>query len=355
MTGRRRKALFSRSFQRALTAMTRTAIRSGSQAMAEALKAKPVSEKGRATRSGAAKRTSTAATGDWSTGLAVGTAGARRFWLYKPPGVRRGERLPLVVMLHGCGQNAETFSSSSKMNRIAARERFFVLYPEQDRLSHVHGCWNWYDTRSGRAQAEAGSIQAAIDRVCLMHAVDPARVALAGLSAGAGMAALMAARHPERFRAIAMHSGVGTGVAHSTATALRAMRGHRASGTVPTPSRAAALAPALLVIQGMADYVVAPNNGAEAARVWAAHAGAKPGTPRVVQRGTRYAATITDFRVHGRLLATLCEVHGLGHAWSGGAAGHTFSDPKGPDASRMIWRFFAKQFAKESPPGSARR
>jgi len=55
--------------------------------------------------------------------------------------------------------------------------------------SNAQGCWNWYDTRSGRAQGEVGAIDAAIDQVCLLQPVDPDRIALAGFSAGAGMAA----------------------------------------------------------------------------------------------------------------------------------------------------------------------
>ncbi|WP_234418803.1 alpha/beta hydrolase family esterase [Parazoarcus communis] len=349
----------SRSLQRALTAMTRTAIRAGSKAITQALKAKPARKTAAAKRSTAKRvsakpaspKPSAAAAGDWSAGLAIGIVGAMRYWLFKPPGLQRGERLPLVVMLHGCWQGAEDLAASSKMNRTAARERFFVLYPEQDRISNVHGCWHWYDTRSGRAQAEAGAIDAVIDQVCLLQAVDPERIALAGLSAGAGMAALLAVRRPQRFRAIAMHSGIGAGVAHSSATALRAMRGHRVAGAALAPIAAGSSPPALLVIHGSADPIVAPGNGAEAAHQWAARAGAKPGTPRTVQRGMRYAATITDYRARGRLVATLCEVSGLGHAWSGGAAGQAYSDPKGPDASRMIWAFMARQFARGADVG----
>ena len=339
MARRTRKTLWSRTFQRTLTALTRTAMRAGSKAVTQALRAAPSPRK----RS-PAKRTPVSAA-HWSLGVAIGAAGPRRYRLFKPPGVRRTERLPLLVMLHGCGQDAEALAASSRMNRIAARERFLVLYPEQDRLSNAQGCWNWYDTRSGRAQGEAGAINAAINQVCLLQPVDPNRIALAGLSAGAGMAALLATRNPERFRAIAMHSGIAPGVAHSTATALRAMFGRRAAAVPLAPIAAGAQLPALLVIHGSADHLVAPGNGAEAARLWAARAGAQAGAPRTVQRGARYAATITDYRTRGRLVATLCEVNGLGHAWSGGAAGCSYSDPKGPNASRMIWAFAAKQFA----------
>lgn len=342
MARRLRKTVWSRSFQSVLKTMTRTAIHVGTKAIKESLRAVPPASKGMP-----AKKVKSPLS-NWSTGIAIGTAGPRRFRLYKPSGVRRNERLPLLVMLHGCGQDAEALAASSRMNTIAARKRFFVLYPEQDRLSNVHGCWNWYDTRTGRAQAEANSISAAIEQVCLSQAVDRSRVAVAGISAGAGMAVLLATHHPERFQAIAMHSGIAPGVAHSSASAIKAMFGQSVT-TSPLPVIPHDVRlPALLVIHGAADHVVAPGNGAEAAMRWGARVGSKAGKPRRVQRGTRYAATITDYRKSGRLIATLCEIDKLGHAWSGGAAGHPYSDPKGPDGSRMIWSFVARQFAKKA-------
>jgi len=315
-------------------------MRVGTNAIKEGLRAAPLAIKSKPARK------TMAPSGNWTKGIAIGAAGPRRYRLYKPSGMRRNETLPLLVMLHGCGQDAEALAASSRMNTIAARERFFVLYPEQDRLSNVQGCWNWYDTRTGRAQAEANSISAAIEQICLTQAVDRGRVALAGISAGAGMAVLLATHHPERFRAIAMHSGIAPGVAHSSASAIKAMFGQSVTTSplpaIPTDVRL----PALLVIHGAADHVVAPGNGAEAVLRWGERVGARVGKARRVQRGARYAATITDYRKSGRLVATLCAVERLGHAWSGGAAGLPFSDPKGPDASRMIWSFIARQFAR---------
>lgn len=340
MARRTTKTLWSRSFQRTLKAMTRTALRNGTKVIKASLQATPVKPK----RSPAKKVVATSI--NWTTGIAVGTAGPRRYRLYKPPGIKRNEKLPLLVMLHGCGQDAAALAGSSRMNQIAARERFFVLYPEQDRLSNIQGCWNWYDTRTGRAQAEESSINAAIDTICLSQAVDRSKIALAGISAGAGMAVLLATHHPERFRAIAMHSGIAPGVAHSSASAIKAMFGQSATPSPLPPIAPNARLPALLVIHGTADHVVAPSNGEEAAMRWGERVGAKASQPRTVQRGARYAATITDYRSKGRLVATLCEVNRLGHAWSGGAAGYPYSDPKGPDASRMIWAFAAKQFAR---------
>ena len=313
--------------------MTRVASKSGSRALETALK--PI----------VAKRTPPPGAGAWIPGVAIGAAGARRFRLYRPPDVKFGERLPLMVMLHGCGQDANSFAASTRMNRIAMRERFLVLYPEQDRLANGHGCWNWFDTRTGRAHGESALIMKAIDQVCLLHPVDRTRVAIAGLSAGASMAALLVTRHPSRFKAVVMHSGIPPGTAHSTLSALGAMHGHRPTRPlVAKPVTTEADWPPLLVIHGEADAVVSPHNGRAAAQVWADAAGARAGTSRSVRRGERYAMEVTDFKRKGSTVATLVAVDGLAHAWSGGAASKPFSDGRGPDASRMAWAFAAKQF-----------
>ncbi len=347
MTKRTRNLFLSRAFQRSLTAMARSALRAGTQAVAQAARTQSVKQ-----RPAAPTKTQRvgAVAEHGRAGVAIGPTGTRRFQLFKPVGVGRQERLPLLVMLHGCDQNARGLSASSQMNRVAVRERFLVLYPEQDRLANGQGCWNWYDTRTGRANAEADSIDAAIAQVCLTQPVDGERIAVVGLSAGASMAALLAVRHPTRFKAVAVHSGVGPGVAHSSAGAVGAMLGRRVQAALPTPLASGVHLPALLVIHGSADHVVAPSNGAAVARLWAATEGAKPGAARTVQRGKRHAMQLTDYRAPGRLVATLCEVVGLGHAWSGGAASAAYSDPKGPDASRMIWSFAAKQFAQVPRP-----
>ena len=143
-----------------------------------------------------------------------------------------------------------------------------------------------------------------------------------------------------------MHSGIAPGVAHSSSGAVKAMLGQNISKS-PLPAIAPQVKlPPLLVIHGTADHVVAPMNGAEAAIRWAEREGAVASKPRKVQRGARYPATIVDYRNARRLVATYCRIDGLGHAWSGGAPGHLYSDPKGPDASRLIWSFVAKQFAR---------
>jgi poly(hydroxyalkanoate) depolymerase family esterase len=333
MARRTRGASWAKLFTAGLKAVARSSSRSGARAVSKAVKL------------GTEALKAPPGPGDWIPGVAIGAAGVRRYRLYRPPGVTFGERLPLMVMLHGCGQDAKSFATSTRMNRIAARQRFAVLYPEQDRLANAQGCWNWFDTRSGRAQGEAALIMKAIDQVCLLYPVDRARVALAGLSAGASMAALLATRHPERFKAVVMHSGIPPGSAHSTMSALGAMRGRRTAMAQPTGPAAAAISwPPLMVIHGGIDPVVSARNGRAAVQLWADACGAQAGPARAVQRGQRHAMTVTAFTRGRSIVATLVEVGRLGHAWSGGAARQPFSDARGPDASRMAWAFAAQQF-----------
>ncbi|MCH4272258.1 extracellular catalytic domain type 1 short-chain-length polyhydroxyalkanoate depolymerase [Kerstersia gyiorum] len=341
MARRRRQPALAKIISRNLAAFTRQVVKNGEKAARQAWQ--PVTA-GFKAPGGA---------GDWISGIAVGPAGMRRFQLYRPPGAHAGERLPVMVMLHGCGQNAQSFAASTKMNRVAARERFLVLYPEQDRLSNMQGCWNWFDTRTGRAQGEAALIMSAIDQVCLLHGADSSRVAVAGLSAGASMAALLAVRYPTRFVALAMHSGIAPGWADSSRSAARAMRGQLAPDEPPdmTLMDTTEAWPALLAIQGSLDAVVSANNAQAAVGLWAGMAGARADKPREVQRGKRRAMSMTDYRSAGRLVATLALVQGLGHAWSGGAAAQAFSDPDGPDAARLIWTFSARRFRERLPSG----
>jgi poly(hydroxyalkanoate) depolymerase family esterase len=282
--------------------------------------------------------------GEWIAGLAWGPAGARRYRLYRPPGVGFSERLPLLVMLHGCHQDAKAFAVSTRMNKLATKERFLVLYPEQDRHANPQGCWNWYDTRSGMAYSEAATLLAAIDQATLLYPVDRSKVALAGLSAGASMAALMATRYPHRFQAVVMHSGVGPGAAESSGTAFGAMTGRRAPAASVRGADSAPW-PALMVIHGDRDTVVSHRAGLAAASHWAEVLGAKPAPQRTLQRGKRHASAVTEFKVKGRVRVSHCEVAGLGHAWSGGAPRLSHSDPLGPDATSLSWAFIKRQFS----------
>lgn len=345
MSRRSPTSALTRAYQRSLKALTKVALGNSRRVAKQVTK--------QVARAAAQQRKPPPGAGDWISGMALGPGGARGYHLYRPPGLELepGEKLPMLVMLHGCGQTGRDFAASTRMNRIAARERFLVLYPEQDRVHHPQGCWNWYHTRSGKADREAATLIAAVDQVNLLYPVDRERIAVVGLSAGAGMAALLATRYPNRFRAVAVHSGVAPGAAQSTASALGAMHGRRvpvmpatAVGKALGAAAVGTTLPPMLVLHGDADTVVAASNAASTAAVWATATGARPGPERVLQRGKRHPMRVTDFRRAGRIYVTLCQVARLGHAWSGGAARLPFSDAAGPDASKLVWAFVARQF-----------
>ncbi|RYF83576.1 MAG: PHB depolymerase family esterase [Comamonadaceae bacterium] len=283
--------------------------------------------------------------GDWLQGLAMGPGGARRFYVYRAPGLRAtaGQRLPLLVMLHGCGQDARDFAIGTRMNRVAARLGFLVLYAEQDRVANAQGCWNWFATRSGRAQAEARTLLSAVDQACQLYGTDPSRVAVAGLSAGAGMAALLASEWPARFVAVAVHSGVGPGAASSTATALQAMQGRRAPH-LPAALPAGPFLPPLLVVQGDRDRTVDARNAQALCEAWAQASGARPQVALPSQRGQRLPTLRQDWRLGRRVQVRSITVQGLGHAWSGGAVRGSYTEPKGPDASALVGAFVGAAF-----------
>lgn len=332
MKSRKRSTSWTKLFERNMKTMTRMATASSTRSRS---RTSPLATPLALTPGG----------GTWTPGVAMGATGVRRYRIYRPPGIAFGEHLPMMVMLHGCGQDANRFALSTRMNQLAAKERFLVLYPEQDRIANAQGCWNWFDTDNGRAYGEAALIMHAIDQACLLYAGDRSKVAVAGLSAGASMAALLVARHPERFKAVVMHSGIPPGTAHSGLSALGAMHGRR-----ETPPLVAATWPPLLVVHGAADHVVSPQNGRAAARVWAEAADAQAGEERRVQRGQRHPMQVTDFKRRGRTVATLVAVDRLAHAWSGGAARQPYSDGQGPDASRMAWAFASRQFRTQKTP-----
>jgi hypothetical protein len=121
---------------------------------------------------------------------------------------------------------------------------------------------------------------------------------------------------------------------------VRAMRGRQ----LLTPLSSTTALPPLMVIHGAHDRVVATRNAQATASLWADAAGASAAEAKRVQRGQRHAMTVTDYAHRGRTVARLVEVDTLGHAWSGGAARKPYSDPRGPDASRMAWQFAQRQF-----------
>jgi len=281
--------------------------------------------------------------GRWEEGRwGLGPMAMRRYRLFLPSGMRRP--VPLVVLLHGCGQDAASFAATTRAAAAARAGAFAVLLPEQSSEANPQRCWNWFrgDMVTG---AEAGVLHAIIHRVCDLYRLRRDRMFAVGLSAGGAMAVTLALRYPELFGAVATHSGA---VAHSAANALQAgqaMRGRRAPELAALRRRLGARRlPPLLVIHGEADRSVAPGNAEASAALWLdLLAGvAVPATARTAQRGTRYPYTVTDWKHDRRVCVRMIRIAHLGHAWSGGAPRQAFSDPHGPDALKLAWRFFTQ-------------
>jgi poly(hydroxyalkanoate) depolymerase family esterase len=268
-----------------------------------------------------------------------------RYRLYEPDRRKRAALLPVVVMLHGCKQDADDFARGTGMNEVAEREGFLVLYPEQLRKANGMGCWNWFEpAHQQRGSGEPAMLAALVQATVAAHRGDPQRVYVAGLSAGGAMAATLGELYPELFAAVGVHSGLPPAVAHDVPSAFNAMR----KGAPAATAAGAAMAVPTIVFHGSADRTVAPANGeALVRRQLAAHAA--QGTrlersetaDRSAQAGGDRACRCEQWRdAQGGVLLERWSVESGPHAWSGGHAGGSFTDPRGPSASERMASFF---------------
>jgi poly(hydroxyalkanoate) depolymerase family esterase len=265
-------------------------------------------------------------------------AGSRAYKLFVPSGYQ-GQPLPLVVMLHGCTQSPDDFAAGTRMNFIAEEQRCFVVYPAQRSDANQLKCWNWFRTADQRrGQGEPSLIAGITRQVMRDYSVDAKRVYIGGLSAGAAAAAIMGATYSDLYAAVGVHSGLACGAATDMPSAFAAMRqgggaGRTAisSGGPPVPA---------IIFHGDRDTTVHPNNGDQVRE----QAVGTTSTQKRVRRGHipgghAYTRTIhTD--AGGREILEQWNIHGAGHAWSGGSTSGSYTDPQGPDATREMLRFF---------------
>jgi poly(hydroxyalkanoate) depolymerase family esterase len=294
----------------------------------------------------------------------------RRALVYAPPGIGVETPAPLICMLHGCTQDPASFAAATRITAAADRHGFVVLLPGQDRADNAMGCWNWFERQHQRRDGgEPAAIAAMVEEMLgeAERRIDGRRVFVCGLSSGGAMASILAATYPDVFAAAAIHSGLAYGAASDVGSAYAAMarggpdpagQGRAAHAAMGRHARAVPT----IVIHGQADRTVAAVNGHQALEQAMATNRLAATECRLLDR--RRPATVSEERSDGGLASTrarwndsrgalvheLLLVDGLGHAWSGGLAGGSYTDPCGPDATEAIARFFREASQRDPAP-----
>lgn len=265
-----------------------------------------------------------------------GETGSRQYKLYIPASYR-GQPVPLVVMLHGCTQDPDDFAAGTRMNELAEEQGCLIVYPAQSQQANQQRCWNWFNALDQqRGQGEPAIIAGIAQQVATQYAVDPGQVYVAGMSAGGAMAVIVGTLYPDVFAAVGVHSGLPYASARDLPSALQAMKQGAAAGNANNNTSRP-----IIVFHGDRDHTVHPRNGEQViAQQLHRHRGAQAERDRgSVADGHHYTRT-THRHADGTPLGEHWVVHGAGHAWSGGSADGSYTDARGPDASREMMRFF---------------
>jgi poly(hydroxyalkanoate) depolymerase family esterase len=254
-----------------------------------------------------------------------------RFFI--PARLDRAAPAPLLVMLHGCKQNASDFAVGTQMDSIAEKAGCFVLYPQQSIVANPGGCWNWFkQTHQSRDRGEPKLIADLIANLVATHNIDASRVYVAGLSAGGAMAAIMAEQYSEMFTALGVHSGLPTGVARNLPEAMNLMRG------VSSDEPLKRLKVPTIVFHGESDTIVAPINAQYFSDAMSINPTTHIETLQGIE-GRPFTRKIYRSK-SGDHIGEYWSIKGAGHAWSGGTPSGSYTDAKGPNASAEMMRFF---------------
>ncbi len=275
------------------------------------------------------------------------TFGTRSYKLYIPSGYT-GQAVPLVVMLHGCTQTSVDFAAGTRMNVLAEGKTFLVAYPEQAPSANGSKCWNWFQAADQHRDVGEPSLIAGItQQIMRQYHIDASRVYVAGLSSGGAMAAIMAATYPDLYAAIGVHSGLAYGAAQDLPSAFAAMKQGPLQHT-RLPTRAIPL----IVFHGDHDRTVATINADHVIEQWlqavddgadTMHRSARDVTVEPGQAAGGHAYTRLIYHdARGRAIMEKWVVKQAGHAWLGGSPSGSYTDPKGPDASVEMVRFFTE-------------
>jgi poly(hydroxyalkanoate) depolymerase family esterase len=281
------------------------------------------------------------------------------FKVYVPSGYKAGTAVPLMVMLHGCTQNADDFAAGTQMNALAEEKKFIVLYPEMSNTDNANRCWNWFDdSNQHRGSGEPAIIKGMVDWVKSRYSINSNKVYVAGLSAGAAMSVIMGVTYPDVFKGVGVGAGLEYDSANSLIDGLAAMK---LGGPDPDMQGKAAYNEMgiykrripVIVFHGTSDMTVDQVNASQVIGQWAqtndladdgsdndsVDSNADQTITGAVTNGRSYTRFIYNDK-KGRSVMEKWMVNGMGHAWSGGSASGSYTDPSGPNATRIMWDFF---------------
>jgi poly(hydroxyalkanoate) depolymerase family esterase len=202
--------------------------------------------------------------------------GNLKMYIYKPAHLADSAKVPAVVVLHGCLQNAEAVANVSEWNKLADIHGFYVVYPQQKYTNNVTGCFNWFrknDIQKGKG--EVHSVKEMIDYMNANFNTDAEKIYVTGLSAGAAMSVAIMACYPESINAGAIFAGGPYKVAQNALRAMWVMwlppnRSPKkwAKRVTKQNPRYAGKYPRLIVVHGRNDFVVSIRNAWELIQQW---------------------------------------------------------------------------------------
>ena len=202
-------------------------------------------------------------------------------WSYVPEGLPAGAGL--VVVLHGCKQNASATITAPGGRRWPTSSASRCSIPSSRLPTILNACFNWFvpeDTKRGYGEAQ--SIHQMAEAMVLRHGIDPRRVFVTGLSAGGAMTSVMLATYPDVFAGRSDHCRTALGCAANVQEALdacsrdAAVPGANGAISCAEPRRHKGPWPKISVWHGSADTTVKPMNADEIVKQWADVHGVTP-------------------------------------------------------------------------------
>ncbi|MBC7712041.1 MAG: PHB depolymerase family esterase [Rhizobacter sp.] len=302
--------------------------------------------------------------GTWKTGTTSSSNGLNDYRIYIPDNMPKGHKPALVVMLHGCDQNAEDFAKGSHIEQLAEKEKFIALFPEQNIMSNAMRCWNWYLPAYNSRYGESQSIMSMVDSMIEKYNIDSENVFAGGMSAGASMVSILGNCYPERFKALASNDGTqyyatATGMdfidvvmkGATITSAVAAKTGFECSKFVENKPKQMPM----VIFYGLNSPLMSPihatqiedemkdfndylDNGKKDNSNVKSKAVVTVAPTKTSYGYKLYTTTNNDNQV----FIERYMIDNLGHDWSGGVSGVKYNDSKGPDATALMIKFFKK-------------